>query len=130
MPFQWKISWKCILRNSYFHHSEPMYVSTYQLYQMGSYTEIEIELLHSAWEWRYVSTVTFSQSHRHLLQNIITRNLHSKCLLSAMLLWMALVSDFISIKLNLFKIYNFAQFASIQNPTNLAHESSIKVKHL
>ena len=43
---------------------------------------------------------------------------------------MALVSDFISIKLNLFKIYNFAQFASIQNPTNLAHESSIKVKHL
>ena len=63
-------------------------------------------------------------------KNIITRNLHSTCLLSAMLLCIALVSDFISIKLNLFQIYNFAQFASIQNPTNLAHESSIKVKHL
>ena len=76
-----------------------------------------------------VSTVTFSQSHRHLLQNIITRNLHSTCLLSAMLLCIALVSDFISIKLNLFQIYNFAQFTSIQNPTRLAHESSIKVKN-
>ena len=46
----------------------------------------EIELQHSAWEGRYVSTVTFSQSLCHVLQNNITRNLHSKHLLSAMLL--------------------------------------------
>ena len=48
-------------------------------------------LLHG---YRSVSTVTFSQSHRHLLQNIITWNLHSEYLLSAMLLCTALVSDF------------------------------------
>ena len=44
-------------------------ISTYCIDCMKwALASFEIELLHSAWEWRYVSTVTFYQSHRHLLQ--------------------------------------------------------------
>ena len=59
--------------------------------------------------YQIVSTVTFSQSQCHVLQHIITRNLHSKRLLSAVLLCMAQLSDFYRHQAKLFQIYNFVQ---------------------